>query len=91
MLGEYILYCETSALSDDLLFTNNDTNVQRLYGAPNATPYVKDAFNEYVVRGNQQAVNPERRGTKAAAFYTRTIAAGEACCLRLRLSKVTNE
>jgi hypothetical protein len=90
MLGDYILYCETSALSDDLLFTNNDTNVQRLYGAPNATPYVKDAFNEYLVHGNQQAVNPERKGTKTTALYIRTIPAGEACSLRLRLSKVTN-
>ncbi len=91
MLGDYILYCETSALSDDLLFTNNDTSVQRLYGAPNATPYVKDAFNEYLVYGKQQAVNPERKGTKAAALYTRTIPAGEVCSLRLRLSKVTND
>src|SRR5437868_13599386 len=71
LLGNYCLNCEDA---DDLLFTNNDTNMQRLFGAPNATPYVKDAFHEYLVYGKHEAVNPERMGTKAAALYTRTIA-----------------
>jgi len=85
ILGDYTLYCEAA---DDLLFTNNDTNVQRLFGAPNATPYVKDAFHEYLVHGHHQAINPARTGTKAAALYTRTIAAGATLTLRLRLTKV---
>ncbi len=90
ILGNYKLYCEASMPSDDLLFTNNDTNMQRLFGAPNATPYVKDAFHEYLVHGNHQAVNVARVGTKAAALYTRTISGGAAFTLRLRLTKVIN-
>ena len=58
------------------LFTENETNSERLCGTPNATPYVKDAFHEYVVRGRQDAVNPARTGTKAAALYRLELAAG---------------
>jgi hypothetical protein len=90
ILGDYHLHCETTMPSDDLLFTNNDTNMQRLFGASNATPYVKDAFHEYLVHDNHQAVNPARTGTKAGALYARTIAAGASFTLRLRLTKVTN-
>ena len=88
ILGDYILNCEAA---DDLLFTNNDTNMQRLFGAPNATPYVKDAFHEYLVHGNHQAINPARTGTKAAALYTRTIAAGATVTLRLRLTQLSSD
>lgn len=70
-----------------LLFTENDTNNQRLFNAPNPTPYVKDAFHEYVVRGNAAAVNPKRTGTKAAALYELDIAPGETKRLRVRLSQ----
>jgi len=87
MLGSYILYCEDA---DKLLFTNNDTNFQRLYGAPNPTLYAKDAFNDYLVHDRQEAVNPENKGTKAAALYTRTVAAGATISLRLRLIKLAN-
>ncbi len=86
-LGNYVLYCEDA---DDLLFTNNDTNFQQLYGAPNPTPYVKDAFNEYLVHGRQEAVNPERRGTKAAAHYSRTLPAQATLTFRLRLTNVVH-
>ena len=68
------------------LFTENETNAERLFGAPNATPFVKDAFHEYVVRGRTQAVNPDRTGTKAAALYRVDIPAGGEAVLRLRLS-----
>ena len=88
ILGDYHLFCEATMPSDDVLFTNNDTNMQRLFGAPNATPYVKDAFHEYLVQGNTLAVNPARVGTKACALYTRTIAAGASFTWRLRLTKV---
>src|SRR6266566_1545259 len=91
ILGDYCLYCEATMPSDDVLFTNNDTNMQRLFGVPNTTPYVKDAFHEYLVHGNHQAVNPARMGTKACALYTRTIAAGATFTLRLRLTKMTNQ
>ncbi|HLZ80374.1 MAG TPA: hypothetical protein VKP04_01980, partial [Ktedonobacteraceae bacterium] len=87
LLGSYILYCEDA---DNLLFTNNDTNFQRLYSAPNPTLYAKDAFNDYLIHDRQEAVNPEKRGTKAAALYTRTVAAGATITLRLRLVKLAN-
>jgi len=55
------LHCEGSP---ELLFTENDTNAQRLFGLQNPTPYVKDGINNYVVHGAQDAVNPQRSGTK---------------------------
>ena len=69
----------------ELLFTENETNVERLYGAPNASPYVKDAFHEYVVHGRREAVNPAGEGTKAAAHYIVEVPAGGEAVLRLRL------
>jgi hypothetical protein len=62
--GQRYLYCQSPA---QLLFTENDTNVQRLFSAVAASLYVKDAFHAYVVDGNQDAVNPAQHGTKAAA------------------------
>ena len=56
--------------ADDLLFTNNETNTERLWDVPNAPPYVKDGINNAVVLGHKNAVNPEKTGTKAAAQYT---------------------
>ncbi|HZE88367.1 MAG TPA: glucosidase, partial [Verrucomicrobiae bacterium] len=70
----------------ELLFTENETNTQRLFGSPNATPHVKDAFHEHVIRGSQDAVNPERKGTKAAAHYILTIPSGGAQVVELRLT-----
>jgi len=69
----------------ELLFTNNETNTERLYEQKNRTPYVKDAFHRYVVGGERAAVNPAMRGTKAAAHYASEIPAGKAWTLRLRL------
>ena len=69
-----------------LLFTENETNVARLFGAPNVSPYVKDAFHEYVVHGRTDAVNPEGIGTKAAAHYVLTLPAGGEARLHLRLT-----
>jgi hypothetical protein len=83
-LGEYLLACEGA---DDLLFTENETNAQRLFGVPNPTPCVKDAFHTYFIQGDRGAVSPDGRGTKAAAWYERTIAAGAAAVMRLRLSR----
>jgi hypothetical protein len=84
-LGEYELYCKGA---DELLFTHNETNVLRLYGAPNGAPYVKDAFHECVVYGNRGAVNFSHAGTKAAALYTRTIEAGATFTLQARLTRI---
>ena len=90
MLGDYHLFCEATMPSDDVLFTNNDTNMLRLFGVPNANPYVKDAFHEYLVQRNSLTINPAREGTKAGALYTRIIAAGASFTYRLRLTKVKN-
>jgi hypothetical protein len=82
-LGDYTLTCDGSA---DLLFTENESNAERLWGRPNSTPHVKDAFHRYVVAGERTAVNPTRNGTKAAAHYALEIPAGGSEVLRLRLS-----
>ena len=68
------------------LFTENDTNFERFGRGANPTPYVKDAFNNYLVHGQQAAVNPEKRGTKACARYGFTIDAGSSHVIRLRLT-----
>jgi hypothetical protein len=70
----------------DLLFTDNETNVERLFGGHNPSPYVKDAFHAYLVEGKRDAVNPARQGTKAAAHYRLRVAAGATVTLRLRLT-----
>ena len=81
--GEYVLYCSGA---DELLFTENETNNERLFGVASPTRYVKDAFHEYVVNGRHEAVNPAATGTKAAARYVRTIRGGETLTLQLRLA-----
>jgi hypothetical protein len=83
-VGRRYLHAEPGS---QLLFTENETNVQRLYGGPNGNPYVKDAFHEYVVAGNSAAVNPALRGTKAAARYRLTVPAGGSARIRLRLTE----
>src|SRR5436190_8027667 len=86
-LGERFFYAEGG---DVLLFTENETNTERLFGSPNRTPYVKDGINNYIVHGRQEAVNPEKKGTKASAHYSLTAGAGESRVLRLRLSDVVS-
>jgi hypothetical protein len=68
-----------------LLFTENDSNLERVFGAENYTPYVKDAFHNYVVHGKSEAVNPAEVGTKAAAYYLFNIEAGQSATVRMRL------
>ncbi len=70
----------------EILFTENETNYQRLFGAPNASPYVKDGIHDFIVRGAREAVNPGRTGTKAAAVYRFRIQPGESAAIRLRLA-----
>jgi hypothetical protein len=81
--GTYYLYAEGAA---DLLFTENETNAERLYGLNNGTPYAKDSFHRYLINGETEAVNPAKEGTKAAALYSGSIPAGETRTIRLRLS-----
>jgi len=71
-----------------LLFTDNETNRERLFGSLNPNPYVKDAFHRLVVEGDQTAVNPADRGTKVAAWYVLDLAPGETAEIRLRFSDV---
>ena len=81
---DYYLYCEDNV---PLLFTENETNEERLFGKPNASPFVKDGINNFIVHGQQNAINPESIGTKASSHYRLSIASGESHVLRLRLTK----
>src|SRR5262249_17359387 len=69
----------------ELLFTENETNVERLFGGPNPGKYVKDAFHARVVEGRAEAVNPLRAGTKAAAWFRLNVPPGGEAVLKLRL------
>jgi hypothetical protein len=82
-VGKRWLYCDGAP---ELLFTENDTNTQRLFNFTNGSRYFKDGINEYIVHRHQQAVNPEQTGTKAAANYKITIAPGQTATIRLRLT-----
>jgi len=84
-LGSRYIYCEDAA---ELLFTENETNHQRLFNSPNATPFVKDGINDFVVHEARDSVNPRRQGTKAAAHYRLTLAPGGSQTLRLRLCDI---
>jgi len=83
LLGEYTLHCEGSP---ELLFTENESNCEKLWGRPSDSPYVKDAFHRYVISGETGAVNPLKTGTKAAAHYVLNVPAGGSKVVRLRLS-----
>jgi hypothetical protein len=85
-LEHMFLYCEGKPR---LLFTENETNRQRVFGDSNPTPYVKDAINDFVVNQKTDAVNPARTGTKVSANYQLTVEAGGAQVIRLRLSGVS--
>ena len=81
-LGNRWLYCNETT---ELLFTENETNFERLDGVANASPYVKDGINNYIIHGQKDAVNPNQIGTKVAAHHVLTIARGETKTVRLRL------
>ncbi len=96
-LGTYHLYCEGA---ERLLFTENESNGERLWGVPNSSPHVKDAINDCVIHdridppsqgyGAAGIVNPNKIGTKAAAHYTLAIPSGESRTIRLRLTRTDN-
>jgi hypothetical protein len=89
-LGKRWLYCQNLAADrpTSLLFTENETNNERLFGSSNTSAYVKDGINDYIVEGRQEAINPQQTGTKAAAHYVLEIAPGESQTIQLRLSDV---
>src|SRR6516225_8179929 len=81
--GKRWLLCEGEP---ELLFTENDTNTQRLFGSPNSSLFVKDGINDYVVNEKCDSVNPAKVGTKAAAHYRVRVAPGASITVRLRLT-----
>jgi hypothetical protein len=83
-LADYYLYCERDV---PLLFTENETNHARLFGTANRTPYVKDGINNFVVHGQQDAVNPGGVGTKASAHYHLSVGPGATQVVRLCLTR----
>jgi hypothetical protein len=83
-LGRRWLKCEGKS---ELLFTENETNFERLFRVPNRSPFVKDGINNYVVNCASGAVNPARTGTKAAARYFLSLAPGETQTVRLRMAR----
>src|SRR5438093_5421358 len=86
VLGNYDLFCDSP---DDLFFTENESNSERLWGIPNSTPFVKDSINDRIVSGKIDHVNSAGFGTKAAAHYKFTIPANEAISIRLRLTRAS--
>jgi hypothetical protein len=82
-LGEYywVADCEVP-----LLFTENETNAERVWRQPNAGSFVKDGINDFIVGGRQNAVNPALSGTKCAALYALTVEPGKNKFARLRLA-----
>ena len=82
-MAERWLLCEGSP---EFLFTDNETNFERLFGVANHGPYVKDGINDYLVAGRKDAVNPESIGTKASARYRMRVDAGQQATVKLRLT-----
>jgi hypothetical protein len=81
--GNYHLYFEGDPVP---LFTENETNARRVYGHNDTPGFFKDAFHEYIVDKNGDAVNPEQTGTKAALAYAQNVRGGDSAVIRLRLT-----
>ena len=86
-LGLYRLHATTASdgTAPRWLFTENETNHEKLFGSPNASKFTKDAFHRFVIEKEAEAVNPAQTGTKAAAHYSMRIPAGGSVTLDLRL------
>ena len=81
------LYCKDA---DQLLFCENETNMERVFGKENNSLYTKDGIHNYIINGKEKAINPNHIGTKASAKYTKVIKAGESETYCLRFSNITN-
>ncbi|MEA5566728.1 MGH1-like glycoside hydrolase domain-containing protein [Anabaena sp. UHCC 0399] len=86
-LGKRWLYCQQAT---EVLFTENETNYQRLFGYSHGSTYVKDGINDYIINGQKSAVNSDKVGTKAAANYVITVNPGETKIIKLRLCNLGN-
>jgi hypothetical protein len=82
-LGDRYLYCDGEPR---LLFTENETNNERIFHTANASAYVKDGIHNFVVEGRTDAVNPANTGTKVAAYYKCAIDSGVTAVVQLRLT-----
>jgi hypothetical protein len=80
-------YVQSDGLDPVLLFTENDTNTERLFNVPNSRPYVKDGIHRAVVEGRVDCVNPNQIGTKAAAHFQKELAPGESLVVNLRFAR----
>jgi hypothetical protein len=83
-LGEFKLFCDGKP---ELLFCENETNVRKIFNQPDARGFFKDAFHEFLIGKNSDAINPDRSGTKCAAHYQMEIPAGGSAQIRLRLAQ----
>ncbi len=88
VLGHMFLYLTDGG---ELLFTENETNNERIFSKPNEHPYVKDGINNFLIAGKKESVNPRQAGTKAACCYTLVVPPGGSSVTKLRLSDVAPE
>ncbi|HEY2499801.1 MAG TPA: glucosidase [Candidatus Angelobacter sp.] len=83
-IGSYRLYFADGGTP---LFTENETNNEKLFSAKNSSAYVKDAFHRYLINNETAAINPALQGTKAAVLYKFTVPAGGEVSIKLRVRK----
>jgi hypothetical protein len=83
-VGEYHFYFENPVRT---LFTENETNTERLYGQPNKTPYVKDAFHTAIQQQRYEWLEEKKEGTKFSPMYEFDVPANGSVTMKLRLSK----
>jgi hypothetical protein len=86
LFDKFKLYVEEA---DELAFCENESNMERVFGKPSDSPYVKDGVNNYIISGDKKYVNPNNIGTKASAVYRKEVPAGESVSVRLRFSPNT--
>lgn len=84
----YHLYADHPS---EWIFTENETNFEKLYGVPNHSPYVKDGFHRYIIEGEKGAINPQKEGTKATSVIHKVVGAGETLVVKLRLTSSQTE
>jgi hypothetical protein len=84
-LGERFLYCEGEV---PLLFTENETNTECIFGTASRTPYVKDAINNFIVHQQSGGINPGEAGTKVSPHCHVTVNPGQCEVIRLRLNDI---
>ncbi len=92
-IGSYLMQLAPASdgTAAELLFTENETNNERLFKSPNASPYVKDAFHRYLIEGERKAVNPAGEGTKVGALYRLNIPPGDKRVVEIRFFKEHQE